>query len=447
MGSLTAAVAALALALGPAGALATSGSIAFIREHNIWIAASDGSNAHQLTSAGDYEFVSAAKGSGAPLLGFSELTSSGTSYGVISAAGGAPQALTTKPQPADDFFDANLDAAGDRLNYVWQLYDPSVPGSYRPVFAVANVNGTPNMEGGGFGVQDTDFADPGGGAVVWSGLVHDAFSPYNIDGCAEGQVGLGIETPTSEGGFNSGQPTEVICPAGDSTTQPSVSPDGTMIAATVTPAGGGNSTIDVFPKANAASGTALTAPALSASEPDWSPDGTQIAFVGTNDTIWTISDQAGAPTQILANATRPAWTPYAVAGGGSSQPGATTAQSSAQNARATRGGATVLVACGPGSGTCVDTVQLEVSETLLGAKIVAVSAARSPRSKHLTVVIGRSGVTLAPSQSRTVAVSLNTTGKSLLAHYHRLAVELTVTQGTRGVQAAKLELPAAQHRH
>ena len=447
-GSLTAAVVALALALGAAVASAASGSIAFIREHNIWIAAPDGSNAKQLTSAGNYEFVSAAKGSGAPLLAFSQLTSSGTTYGVLSAAGGTPQALATKPQPADAFFDANLDAAGDKLNYVWQLYDSSVPGHYRPVFAVANVNGTPNAEGGGFGVQNTAFADPGGATVVWSGLVHDAFSPYNMDSCTEGQIGLGVETPASEGGLNSGQPTEVICPAGDATTQPSVSPNGTMIAATVAPTGGGSSTIDVFANVNAAAGTPLSAPALNASEPDWSPDGTQIAFADASNTIWTISAQGGAATQILTNATRPAWTPYAAPSAeAGQQPGGTAAQSSARKAVATRGGASVLLACGPGSGSCADVVQLQLNETLRGSKIVAVSAARSARTKHRTVVIGRSGVTLAPGQSRTVTISLNATGRSLLARYHRLAVELTVTQGSRTVDAARLELAAAKRRH
>jgi hypothetical protein len=438
----------LALAGWSATASAAAGSIAFVREHNIWIAAPDGSNAKQLTSAGGYEFVSAAKGSGAPLLGFSQLTSSGTAYGVLSAAGGAPQALTTKPQPADPFFDANIDAAGDRLNYVWQLADPSVPGGYRPVFAVANVNGTPNLEGGGFAVQNTDFADPGGQTVVWSGLVHGAFSPSNADSCAEGQVGLGIETPAGEGGLDGGQPTEVICPAGDATTQPSASPDGTKIAATVTASGGGNSIIEVFAKANAAPGTALTAPALNASEPDWSPDGTQIAVAGANNTIWTMPAQGGAPTEILTNATRPAWTPYVIPGGAPSpQPGETAAQSTAQRALARSGGASVLIACGPGSGACVDLVRLEVSETLQGSRIVAVSAARAPRRKRRTVVIGRRAVTLAPGQTRTVTISLNSTGKALLARYHRVAAELIVTQGARTVKAAKLELAAAKHRH
>jgi len=449
-GLLAGVLALSAFASGPAVAAAASGSIAFIREHNIWIAAPDGSNARQLTSAGDYEFVSAAKGAGASLLGFSELTGSGTTYGVQSAAGGSPQPLSTKSQPSDPLFDANLDAAGDKLSYVWQLYDPNVPGKYTPVFAVANVNGTPNSEGGGFGVQDTGFADPGGETVIWSGLVRGAFGSYNMDGCEEGQVGLAVETPAAEGGPNNSQPTEVICPAGDATTQPSVSPDGTMIAATVAPSGGGASTIDLFAKVNAAPGTALTAPALSATEPDWSPDGTQIAFAGAGNTIWTVSSQGGTPTQILTNATRPAWTPYVIPGtvgpSGPSPAGAgSPAQSGAQQALARRGGASVVLTCGSGTGTCSDTVELEVIETLRGRRIVAVAAAGAAGTKRRTVVIGRSAVTLAPGQSRTVVVSLNSVGKSLLSRFHRLAVELIVAQGTHTVRATKLAL-STKHR-
>ena len=102
----------------PAVARATSGSIAFLRAGNIWLAAPDGSAAHQLTTDGGYQFVSAAKGSGSPLLGFEQLTSSGVStYGVISAAGGSPQQVATSIQPREPYADAELDAAGDKLVY------------------------------------------------------------------------------------------------------------------------------------------------------------------------------------------------------------------------------------------------------------------------------------------------------------------------------------------
>jgi hypothetical protein len=60
--------------------------------------------------------------------------------------------------------------------------------------------------------------------------------------------------------------------------------------------------------------TQLTAPGT-ASNPDYSPDGTQIAFEGANSTIDTLSASGGTATQILTNATSPAWSPYTLPGG------------------------------------------------------------------------------------------------------------------------------------
>jgi hypothetical protein len=68
------AVVVTALAI-PATSSAATGSIAFLREGNVWLAAPDGSGAHQLTTAGGYLFVSAAKGSGSPLLRSGSATS------------------------------------------------------------------------------------------------------------------------------------------------------------------------------------------------------------------------------------------------------------------------------------------------------------------------------------------------------------------------------------
>jgi WD40-like Beta Propeller Repeat len=297
----------------PTPASAASGSIAFLRGGSIWIAGPNGSNPRQLTTSGTYKWVSAAKGSGAPMLGFTSTGANGINvYGELSAAGGSPQPIATNSQPVEPFADAYLDAAGDKLAYVYQFYDPSIS-AFRHAFAVANVDGSANMAKGGYAVQDTSFADPRGTTVVWSGLVQGAFSPQP-DTCAQGQIGLGFETPASNGGPDTSQPTFVICPTGQDTTQPSVSPDGTKVAASVTASGGtGPHMIDVFPKAAGASGTPVTPATMDVGAPDWSPDGSAIAFQGPNNTIWTVPAAGGSPTQILTNAERPAWTPYAPA--------------------------------------------------------------------------------------------------------------------------------------
>jgi hypothetical protein len=89
--------------------------------------------------------------------------------------------------------------------------------------------------------------------------------------------------------------------------------------------------------------------------------------------------------------------------------------------------ATLRISCtGDSVSTCRLTLQLTVIETLAGHRLVAESA----RVKHTrkTVSVGSASVTLAAGQSKTVKVSLNSTGKRLLARFHRLKVRLTVTQ-------------------
>ena len=261
-------------------------------------------------------WVSAAQGSGSPLLGFSRQTSNGTSYGAISAAGGSPMSVPTKQQPAEGFFDANLNSAGTQLVYVYQYYDQSIS-QFRHVYSIANVGGSSIASyASGFGVQDANFADASGSSVVWSGFVHDAFSP-SPDACVQNQVGLGISTPLAGGGYDTTKPTYTICPSGDDAIQPMVSPDGTKVATTLVPTGTSTpGTIAVFPKADNPSGALLTPSGVNAFDPAWSADGSSIAFAETNNTIWTVPAGGGTLTQILTDATRPAWSPYTLPGSG-----------------------------------------------------------------------------------------------------------------------------------
>jgi hypothetical protein len=190
--------------------------------------------------------------------------------------------------------------------------------------------------------------------------------------------------------------------------------------------------------------------------PDFSPESSEIVYQGPNETIYTVPAAGGASTQILTSASVPAWSPYTIpsdagagggGGGGTTTPSAQASARAATASAATHIGATVLISCGAGAGTCVEVVQLQVAETLRGGKLVAVAAGRGPKTKHRTVVIGSAGVTLASGQSRTVTVTLDSAGRSLLSHYRRLAVELTVKQGTRTVTSAKLTLTTAKHKH
>jgi hypothetical protein len=88
------------------------------------------------------------------------------------------------------------------------------------------------------------------------------------------------------------------------------------------------------------------------------------------------------------------------------------------------------------AGSCTIALRLTIVETLRGSKILAVAAARTRRA---TVAIGASAVHLKPGQQLTATVSLNATGRRLLAHYRHLAAELSVTGTVVGVVRASLK--------
>ncbi len=91
--------------------------------------------------------------------------------------------------------------------------------------------------------------------------------------------------------------------------------------------------------------------------------------------------------------------------------------------------ASLRVSC---SGNSVDSCKLSfkltVTETLLGKKIVAVSARSKPKRHRVTVTVGTASTNLHAGQSRTVRISLNGKGKSLLSKYRTLHTRLRVTQ-------------------
>jgi hypothetical protein len=95
--------------------------------------------------------------------------------------------------------------------------------------------------------------------------------------------------------------------------------------------------------------------------------------------------------------------------------------------------ASTLVSCAGLSGaSCTITVSVGVSETLKGGKVIAVSAKAKgkPKITKRTLTVGSADVTLAAGHSRTVTVTLNGSGASLLAKDHTLTAKLTAREGT-----------------
>jgi hypothetical protein len=95
--------------------------------------------------------------------------------------------------------------------------------------------------------------------------------------------------------------------------------------------------------------------------------------------------------------------------------------------------ATVAVTC-RGATNCRVSLTLTVHETLRGRRIVAVSAAKTkkPKLKHRLVVVGSASATVRAGKTAKLKVSLNRTGRGLLAARHRLTTTLTVRQRGTG---------------
>jgi len=88
------------------------------------------------------------------------------------------------------------------------------------------------------------------------------------------------------------------------------------------------------------------------------------------------------------------------------------------------------------AGSCAITVRLTVVETLHGHRVTAVAAARA---RHTTVTIGAGTAHLRPGEQTTLTVTLNRTGRRLLARLKRLAVRLSVTGTVVGTLSGPLE--------
>lgn len=87
-----------------------------------------------------------------------------------------------------------------------------------------------------------------------------------------------------------------------------------------------------------------------------------------------------------------------------------------------------------GSAACAVTETLTTTVTTRNGTVVSASAARAGLV-HRTVVVGTRTVTLSGGQTRTVSVSLNATGKSLVRRLGALPIVLTVKSNQHGRRA------------
>ena len=118
--------------------------------------------------------------------------------------------------------------------------------------------------------------------------------------------------------------------------------------------------------------------------------------------------------------------------------------------RAILGGARFTLSCS--NATCHGFAVLTTTELVRGKKVMGVSAAKRKRVRRRTVVVGRVSFSIAAGKVQTIGVTLNNTGRKLLARYKRLPAKLTITLTSPNgkplvIKTSKLTIkPAKKHK-
>jgi DNA-binding beta-propeller fold protein YncE len=113
---------------------------------------------------------------------------------------------------------------------------------------------------------------------------------------------------------------------------------------------------------------------------------------------------------------------------------------------------TITVGCaGIPFQTCIGRLTLTAVEHLKGHKLIAISAKKKPKKTTRTVQLGSVSYSLTGGTDATLAITLNSTAKRLLAREHRIASRLgLIPAGATAASATKtltITLPRAKHKH
>jgi PKD repeat protein/flagellar hook assembly protein FlgD/pimeloyl-ACP methyl ester carboxylesterase len=104
----------------------------------------------------------------------------------------------------------------------------------------------------------------------------------------------------------------------------------------------------------------------------------------------------------------------------------------------------VPLRCAATSGGCAPaTVQLTVVEQLRSGRVTAIAATKKSKAAKQTVVIGSATITLNAGQRKTVKVSLNATGKKLLAQHKNLAVQAQIISEGQALKTQTISIVQA----
>lgn len=145
-------------------------------------------------------------------------------------------------------------------------------------------------------------------------------------------------------------------------------------------------------------------------------------------------------------------------GGGATGKGGGTTTANTPTVSAIKGGKsnpTAVLSCPAGGASCATAnIVATVTEHLKGSKVTAVtSAAKSKKKKSKAktkrIVIASSSVTLAAGAKKMITLTLNATGKRLLAKYRKLQVLVTVSVSGKAIrtQTVTITTPKSSGKH
>ncbi|HEX3691599.1 MAG TPA: hypothetical protein VHV28_18005 [Solirubrobacteraceae bacterium] len=126
-----------------------------------------------------------------------------------------------------------------------------------------------------------------------------------------------------------------------------------------------------------------------------------------------------------------------------SPPAPVAGKASVGHARVSGKTVSVPITC-TGDTSCKVSLKLTVIETHRGHKLIAVSA-RKAKLTHKTVVLGTASATIKAGRKATVHISLNGTGRHLLAARHTVTAKLAVVQSRRTILRQKVTFKAPKH--
>lgn len=316
---------------------AQASSIFFIRSNDIWVANPDGSAAHQVTTDGGngYPYVSVSAAKGTEKLAYlrdNPANNPRQMFGTLNPDGtGAttnPDNANMQPIGGSDGRTVSIASGGDRIawpkSYLF-CFNFTCDTHFAPYSE--GVDGTNQQHIVGSEATNVTFGDTAGQSLLFNDLGIGANWGDQPAGCQSTTTRYVLvrQTPAPTGG-TAGTPS-VYCVPNLDLVAPALRPDGQVIAAVQSDnlADGTQSIVTmqldgVATGSSATPVTQVTSPGT-AETPDFSPDGTQIAFEGAGNTIDKVPATGGAATQILTNATSPAWSPYTLPGGGPVSPG------------------------------------------------------------------------------------------------------------------------------